>query len=87
MRIIYEHEAGSTSNTDVNTSLQNCGFSGWNFLYVDLLMPRIWRRLLVFSKICKMLTQTTIITLETYHTLLMFKVLLSIPSITYGMNT
>jgi len=71
MRIIYGHDAGSTSNTDFNTSLQNCKFSVRNSVHVVLLVPRIWRRLLEFWKICKTLPQTTVITLKTYHTLLM----------------
>jgi len=39
-------------NSKVHRSLQNCGLPNWILLYVTLLVPRIWRWLLDFSKIC-----------------------------------
>ena len=47
-------------SSDIHKSLQNCGSSLWNLLYVYVtcLPPRIWRWFLQFSKSCALLQST-----------------------------
>ena len=41
--------------SEVDSSLDNCGSSVWNLLHVTLLVLRIWMHLLDFWKICSFL--------------------------------
>jgi hypothetical protein len=68
--ICTKHKVPEAQITGVHRSLQNCGSSVWDLLYVILLAHRIWRWLLDFLEICESLNYSLHTNFSWHHTVI-----------------